>query len=63
MIFCFFEAFGGKFTENLFFGQKLVVSERSTEILRKFVFLNMFEKRQTLRKIWISLNNSFCSNI
>ena len=26
------------------FGQKIVNSERSTEILRKFVFLNMFEK-------------------
>ena len=27
------------------------ISERCTEILRKFVFLNMFEKGQILRKI------------
>ena len=30
---------------------------KSTEIHRKFVFLNKFEKRQILRKIWICLNN------
>ena len=40
----------------------LIISERSTEILRKFVFLNKFEKGQILRKIWICLNNFFWTN-
>ena len=43
--------------ELLFLVQKVAITERSTEILRKFVFLNMFEKWQILRKIWICLNN------
>ncbi len=34
----------------------MVISEKSTEILRKFVFLNIFEKGKILRKIWICLN-------
>ena len=42
--------------------KKVTISERSTEILRKFVFLNKFEKGQILRKIWIFLNNFFWSN-
>ena len=36
--------------------------KRSTEIQRKFVFLNKFEKAQILSKIWICLNNFFGSN-
>ena len=39
--------------------KKVTISETSTEILRKFVFLTMFEKWQILRKIWICLNNFF----
>ena len=35
------------------------ISEKSTEKLRKCVFLNMFEMGQILRKIWICLNNFF----
>ena len=43
---------------NVFFlVKKVIIYERSTEILRKFVFLNKFEKRQIQRKIWICLNN------
>ena len=42
--------------ELLFLVQKWLTC---TEILRKIVFLNMFEKGQILRKIWICLNNSF----
>ena len=42
--------------ELLFLVQKWLTC---TEILRKFVFLNMFEKGQILRKIWMCLNNSF----
>ncbi len=41
------------------FSLKMTISERITEIFRKFVFLNKFEKRHILRKIWICLNNFF----
>ena len=40
----------------------MTISETSNEILSKFVFLNMFEKEQILRKIWICLNNFFFIN-
>ena len=47
MLFCSFEAFSGKFTENFsFYSKKVTISERGTETLRKFVFLNKFEKGQ-----------------
>ena len=46
----------------LFLVQKVTISEKSTEIFRKFVFLNEFEKVQILRKISIFLNNFFWSN-
>ena len=45
--------------EALFLVKKGAISERRTETLRKFVFLNMFVKGQILRKIWICLNNFF----
>ncbi len=48
--------------ELFFLVKKVTISETSNEILRKFVFLTMFEKEQILRKIWISLNNYFWSN-
>ncbi len=41
------------------FSQKVIIWEKSTEILRKFVFLNKFEKGKIQRKIWICLNNLF----
>ena len=41
------------------FSPKMTISQKSTEILRKFDFLNMSEKGQILRKIWICLNNWF----
>ena len=34
--------FGEIHEKNLFLVNKLIISERSTEILRKFVFLNKF---------------------
>ena len=40
----------------LFLVKKVTISERITEILRKFIFLNMFEKAQILRKIWSPQN-------
>ena len=43
----------------LFLVKIVTISERITEILRKFDFLNKFEKGQILRKIWICLNNYF----
>ena len=46
----------------LFFVQKVTFSEKRTEKLTKFVFLNMFENRQTLSKIGTCLNNCFWSN-
>ncbi len=57
---CCFEAFLEKFIENFsFLVKKLTSLETSTEILRKFVFLTMFDKWQILRKIGISLNFFF----
>ena len=47
----------------LFLVKKVTFSEKRTEKLTKFVFLNMFENRQTLRKIWIFLNNCVWSNL
>ena len=38
-------------SKHLFLVQKVSISERSTKTLRKFVFLNKFEKRQILSKI------------
>ena len=58
----FWIIFGEIHREHLFLDQKVTISERRTEILTKFVFLNMFENGQILRKIWICLNNSFWSN-
>ena len=52
----FWSIFGEIYRELLLLVQKWLTC---TEILRKFVFLNMFEKGQILRKIWICLYNSF----
>ena len=54
--------FGGSHRELLILVKKVAISERSTEKLRNFFFLNMFEKGQILRKIWICLNNCFYSD-
>ena len=63
MPFCCFEAFWGKFIENLFFwSKKWPTKKKRTEIHRKFLFLTVFEIGQILRKIWICLNNFFWSN-
>ena len=53
LLFCSF--FGEIHRELLFLVQKVTISEKSTEILRKFVFVNKFEKWQILKKIWICL--------
>ena len=55
----FWSIFGLIYWKHLFFDKKVTISERSTDILRKFVFLNKFEKRQILSKIWICTNNFF----
>ena len=59
----FWSIFGEIHRELLFLIQKLTISEKSTEILRKFVFLNKFEKGKIRRKIWICLNNFFDQTI
>ena len=51
--------FGGNSQRTSLFIKRGTVAENSNEILRKFVFLNIFEKGQILRKIWIGLNNCF----
>ncbi len=62
LFFLFWSIFGEIYRELLFLVKKETISERSTEILRKFVLFNMFEKEKILMKIWICLNNSFWSN-
>ena len=47
----FWSNFGEIHRELLFLVKKVAISERSTEIIRKFVFLNMFEKG----KSWVKL--------
>ena len=42
-----------------FLFKKVTISERSTEILRRCVFFNKFEKGQYKRKIWIYLDHCF----
>ena len=61
MLFCCFEVFLGKFTEKFSFYSKKWLSQRSTEILRKFVFLDKFEKEQIQRKIRICCKQPFLS--
>ena len=43
----------------LFIVKKKNISERGSEIIRKFVFLNKFEKEQIQRKIRISCKSPF----
>ncbi len=59
MLFCSFEAFLEKFTENFSFLSKNGYLSNEHRNTKKFVFLNMFEKGQIVRKIWICLNNCF----
>ena len=51
--------FGGIHRKIFFLDTKVTLSKMITEILRKFVFLTIFEKGQILMKIWICLKNSF----
>ena len=55
----FWSIFGEIHRELFFLDIKVTISETSTEILRNFVFLTMFEKGKILRKIWICLNIFF----
>ena len=45
--------FGGNSLKTSLFIQKNDISERSSEILGKFTFLNKSEKEKSQRKIWI----------
>ena len=55
----FWSIFGLIHWKLLFLFKKLSISEKSTEILRKFVFLDKFEMGQVLKKIWICCKQPF----
>ena len=55
--------FGETHRDLFFLVNKVTISEMTTDILRKFVVLTMFEKWQILRKIWICLNKCFYQTI
>ena len=57
----FWSILGEIHRKSFFLDIKVTISETSTEIFRKFVFLNMFEKGQS-GEIWICLNKCFWSN-
>ena len=46
----------------LFLVKKMAISERISDILRTFLFLNKIEKEQILRKIRICFKHPFCSS-
>ena len=58
----FWSIFVGSHWELFFLDIIVTITEMSAEILRKFVFLTMFEKWQILRKIRICLNKYFWPN-
>ena len=58
----FWSIFVGSHWELFFLDIIVTIAEMSTEILRKFVFLTMFEKCQILWKIWMCLNKYFWPN-
>ena len=51
--------FRGNSLETSLFRQKITLSESISEILRKFVFLNKFEKGKIQWKIWICCKQPF----
>ena len=55
----FFGLFGEIHRKCLFLVQKVTISEISSEILRRFVFLNKFEKGQIRKKIRICCKQTF----
>ena len=54
--------FWGNSWKNFLFRSKSDYLRNEHRNTQKFVFLTRFEKGQILRKIWICLNNFFCSN-
>ena len=55
----FFLPFGGNSLKMSLFSQKMTISEKRSEILRRFVFLNKFEKGKIQRKIRICYKQPF----
>ena len=51
--------FRGNSQRTSLFSPKSDYLRKNTELLRKFVLLNIFEKGQILRKIWICFKNLF----
>ena len=56
----FFGLFGEIHRKCLFLVQKVTISEISSEILRRFVFLNKFEKGKSGGKLGYVVNKPFC---
>ena len=55
----FWSIYGLVYWKLLFLVKKNTISERSSEILGNFFFLNKLEKGQIWRKIWISCKQPF----
>ncbi len=55
----FWSILGEIYWKLLFLVKKMTISERSSEKIRKFVFLNMFEKEKIQKKIWICCKQPF----
>ncbi len=54
--------FRGNSQRTSLFSPKFDYLRKEHRNTQKFVFLNIFEKGQIVRKIWICLNNFFLSN-
>ena len=54
--------FQGHSQRTSLFSPKMTISERSSEIHRKFVFINKFEKVEIQRKFGFVVNKLFCTN-
>ena len=55
----FWSIFGETHWKLLFVVKKVTISERSSEIIRTFDFLNKFDKGQIPRQIWICCKQPF----
>ena len=55
----FWRIFGVIHRELFFLDIKVTISVTSTEIVKKFIFLTLFESGKPWEKIWICLNNFF----
>ena len=62
MLLCCLESFCGRNSlKTSLFIQKITISERSSEILRKITFLNKFKNEKIWAKFGFSVHKCFCS--